>query len=182
MSLTGVVIAIGTRFARSHLGELADFMQDGWVGAVEAVDAFDPSEGVKLPTFAKHRIEGAMLDGMRRRDHLTRHHRDLVRAGEVLALEPPVSIDAEDSNGITIADTLIDLAAIHLDEGIEVRLDICDALDRLPEREAYVLRQHYFAGRSMSELSAELGVTLSRVSQLAKKGRIRLSEGLYSLA
>jgi len=44
---------------------LEDLMNAGVVGLLEAINHYDPSRNVKLMTFAKLRIEGAMLDSLR---------------------------------------------------------------------------------------------------------------------
>ena len=48
-----------------------DFFQDGFGGLSEAIMAFRCSHGVTFNTYAGHRIRGAILDGIRLRDHLT---------------------------------------------------------------------------------------------------------------
>jgi len=45
--------------------QLEDLMNAGIVGLLEAINHYDPSRGIKLMTFAKLRIEGAMLDSLR---------------------------------------------------------------------------------------------------------------------
>lgn len=45
--------------------ELDDLMESGVVGLLEAIDHYDARRQVKLMTFAKLRIEGAMLDSLR---------------------------------------------------------------------------------------------------------------------
>lgn len=45
--------------------QLEDLMNAGIVGLLEAITHYDPSRGIKLMTFAKLRIEGAMLDSLR---------------------------------------------------------------------------------------------------------------------
>jgi len=47
---------------------LEDLMNAGIVGLLEAISHYDPSRSVKLMTFAKLRIEGAMLDSLRELD------------------------------------------------------------------------------------------------------------------
>ncbi|HKV39654.1 MAG TPA: FliA/WhiG family RNA polymerase sigma factor [Blastocatellia bacterium] len=44
---------------------LEDLMSAGVVGLLEAINHYDPNRNVKLMTFAKLRIEGAMLDSLR---------------------------------------------------------------------------------------------------------------------
>lgn len=46
--------------------ELADLMQVGMLGLINAVDNFDESHGASFETYARIRIRGAMLDEVRR--------------------------------------------------------------------------------------------------------------------
>ena len=52
--------------------DLADPIGYGMIGLLKAVDRFDPSRGYLLKTYAEHRIRGAILDGLRRMDWLSR--------------------------------------------------------------------------------------------------------------
>lgn len=52
--------------------DLDDLIQAGVVGLIEALDRYDPSSGYALATFASQRINGAMVDDLRRRDWLPR--------------------------------------------------------------------------------------------------------------
>jgi RNA polymerase sigma factor for flagellar operon FliA len=49
-----------------------DLMSLGFVGLVEAARRFNPSRRASFRTFAKHRIQGAILDGLRSADHVSR--------------------------------------------------------------------------------------------------------------
>ena len=67
---------------RKHLPaqvELAELTANGIVGLVDAVAKFDPSKGVKLETYARYRVRGAILDGLRSADPITR---DMRRKGK----------------------------------------------------------------------------------------------------
>ena len=52
--------------------EVDDLTGNGILGLLDAVDKFDPSKGVKLETYARHRVRGAILDGLRRADTASR--------------------------------------------------------------------------------------------------------------
>ena len=52
-----------------------DLWSAGALGLLEAVRRFDAERGVTFETFAEHRIRGAMLDELRRMDHLPRRLR-----------------------------------------------------------------------------------------------------------
>ncbi|MGD0227784.1 MAG: sigma-70 family RNA polymerase sigma factor [Terriglobia bacterium] len=60
---------------RKHLPahiEVDELAANGVLGLVDAVAKFDPSKGVKLETYARHRVRGAILDGLRRADAASR--------------------------------------------------------------------------------------------------------------
>ena len=54
----------------------------GALGLIDAVDRYDPNRGVRFPTFAVHRIRGAIYDGMRASDWVPRSVRRKARAIE----------------------------------------------------------------------------------------------------
>jgi RNA polymerase sigma factor FliA len=68
-----VVGRIGIRTAT--LGE-EDLLGQALVGLLEAVDRFDPEQGVKFETFAYYRIRGAILDMVRKMDLLPQSARE----------------------------------------------------------------------------------------------------------
>ena len=52
--------------------ELDDLFSDGVLGLVDAVTKFDTSKRVRLETYARHRIRGSILDGLRAADPASR--------------------------------------------------------------------------------------------------------------
>src|SRR5208282_3984939 len=48
----------------SHV-QLDDLVQAGILGLIEAIHKYDPSKNVELKTYAKYRIQGAILDNLR---------------------------------------------------------------------------------------------------------------------
>lgn len=55
--------------------EADDLIGAGVIGLHNAALNFDPSKGFKFSTFANLRIKGALLDELRKQDHLTRNQR-----------------------------------------------------------------------------------------------------------
>src|SRR5262249_2847094 len=69
--------------ARAGMPELADELWSaGAMGLLDAARRFAPGREVRFETFAEHRIRGAMLDELRRLDHLPRRLRARVKGGE----------------------------------------------------------------------------------------------------
>ncbi len=61
-----------------------DLTQVGWLGLVDAAQTFDPARGFAFPTLALRRARGAMLDELRRLDHVPRLDRQRSRAAEAV--------------------------------------------------------------------------------------------------
>lgn len=61
------MMAATTYARRTHNDiEFAEYMQLASVGLIEAVDRFDPAQGVQFKTFASKRVHGAVLNGLTR--------------------------------------------------------------------------------------------------------------------
>lgn len=52
--------------------EFDELRQSGFIGLMDAITAFDTSRGVKFEAFAKSRIDGAIIDGLRSMDFAPR--------------------------------------------------------------------------------------------------------------
>jgi len=83
---------------------LDDLVQAGILGLIEALHKYDPSKNVELKTYAKHRIQGAILDSLRDLDWsprpLRRRARQLEAAHQRLrarlgrpATEPELAVE-----------------------------------------------------------------------------------------
>ena len=62
--------------------QMDDLIQVGMIGLNDALSRFDASQGVAFEAYATRRICGAMLDELRRTDHLSRGDRQQQRAIE----------------------------------------------------------------------------------------------------
>lgn len=61
---------------------LEDLVSLGALGLLEAFDRFDPSRGIRFTTFAEYRIRGAIYDGLREADVVSRRRRQGAKAVE----------------------------------------------------------------------------------------------------
>ncbi|MDH5588455.1 MAG: FliA/WhiG family RNA polymerase sigma factor [Gemmatimonadota bacterium] len=89
--------------------EFDDLVSAGTIGLMNAIDNFDTSRGLAFSTFAAPRIRGAILDDLRRRDHvprsIRRKQRDISRAREALTTElrrEPSDEEMADEMGIGV--------------------------------------------------------------------------------
>lgn len=70
---------------REHLPahvDVEDLIGAGSIGLIDAVRKFDPRKHVKLESYARHRIRGAILDSLRSLDSASRDMRKKVRKAE----------------------------------------------------------------------------------------------------
>ena len=86
------VESLARRVASSmpHSIELADLVQDGMLGLIDAAYRYDEARGIKFETFAERRVRGAMIDALRRDAWprgVRRQRRELEAAREELRRE-----------------------------------------------------------------------------------------------
>ena len=108
--------------------EFDDLVSAGTVGLIKAIENFDPSRGLAFSTFAAPRIRGAILDDLRRWDHvprsIRRKQRQIASARESLRGE----LDREPSPQETADELGIDVEKFwrwqsDTQEAIQVSLD-----------------------------------------------------------
>lgn len=98
----------------------------------------------------------------------------------VFGLEMVVSEVEGDDEDVLLKGTLPDPGHGPDEELVnrEMHAYLRDAVDVLPERHRTVIRGYFFEGRSSEELAGELGVTVSRVSQLRTEAFAMIREGI----
>ncbi len=189
-----LVTRVARRIAmRTGISSLADDLWSaGALGLLEAAHRFDAGRAARFESFAEHRIRGAMLDELRRLDHLPRRLRDRTddiakvrqRLHHELKREPEpseIALAAE----ITVEELgeLDGLVAQPLD-ALELPLPhhgpspeesatntrasakLVAAIAALPERLQLLLGLHYEEGLTYREIAKLLGVSEPRVCQL----------------
>jgi RNA polymerase sigma factor for flagellar operon FliA len=91
MQHIGLVHHVARQLANhlSTAAELDELVSAGALGLIQAVDSFDRDRGLSFSTYAVPRIRGAILDELRKQDHVPRNvrrrTRDVSRAREALA-------------------------------------------------------------------------------------------------
>ena len=195
------------RLAARTAGAVAaeDLWSAGALGLVDAARRFDPARDVRFETFAEHRIKGAMLDELRRMDHLPRRLRDRadeaertrVRLAQTLHREP-LPEEVAEAMDATIEElenvTAAVLPHVELLEGLESPERLADerlergqlarrlaaAVGQLTQRLQVLLSLHYVEGFTYREIAKMLEVSEPRVCQLhaeaVEKLRAALSE------
>lgn len=106
---------VARKLARSLADEadLDELVSAGTMGLMSAAESFDPSRGLAFSTFAVPRIRGAILDELRRQDHVPRSVRRKTREmGQ--ARERLMRTLGREPSSVELADALgVDLDTIH---------------------------------------------------------------------
>ncbi|MGW5052198.1 FliA/WhiG family RNA polymerase sigma factor [Actinokineospora sp. NPDC004072] len=91
--------------------DVADLIQSGIFGLVDAIEKFEPERGLKFETYAMQRIRGAILDDLRAQDWVPRtvrgRAREIERAMERLGgklQRTPTDAELADELGLTLAE------------------------------------------------------------------------------
>lgn len=167
--------------------ELNDMEQFAYEGLLLAIDRFDPLRGIPFGAFARRRIIGSIVDGAARMNEIDAQYsyRRRVEAERLrsIAMESdrtdPLGALAELAAGLAIGLILEGTGLIEPEDGADRRpnayeslawrglqTQLVEEIDRLPEREAAIIRQHYGNGVSFARIAQMLGLSKGRVSQL----------------
>lgn len=173
ISLMPVVLSI----ARKMHHQVPDFPYDdlvseGWIGAIQAVERYDPAQGASLATFGANRVRGQMMDHIRSYSWLSRRDYGRVKKGTARfclhSLDEPVMRGGTDDE-VSLADLLPD------DEDTVARmidvLAIRTVITQLPEKHRFVLVAYYYDDLTLAQIAKRAGVTVSRISQRLKAAR-----------
>lgn len=182
-----------------------DLWSAGALGLLDATRRFDGSRDVRFETFVEHRIRGAMLDELRRLDHLPRRLRaelDRLQRGRKdlatrLGREPD---DAEVASALDLPleqlgelDALLQpvvpieeaelppSAELHPDDHIDraqLSRRLAEAIAALPERQQLVVSLRYVEGLSNKEVAGMLDVSEPRICQIHGEAMKRLRAAL----
>jgi RNA polymerase sigma factor FliA len=110
--------------------DMADLIQSGIFGLVDAIEKFEPNRGLKFETYAMQRIRGAILDDLRAQDWVPRsvrgRAREVERALERLGARlrrTPSDAEVADELGLSVGE----LREVYL----QLQLTSVVALDEL---------------------------------------------------
>lgn len=198
--------------AKSRYLSRDDLSSVGSIALIQCAEAYDASRGVPFTAYARIRINGAMVDEMRRQDWAPKASRrkmkNVEETSDILSVElgrTPTVDEIAGALGIepgeakaTMADSartvssLDDIIAYtlpatgHTPEeaalDAEANLHLRTAVAALPERMRYVVEQVYLEDRPVKEVADELGCSHAAVSQHRSEGVRMLRDAMALLS
>lgn len=183
----------------SHELEFGDYLQFGFVGLLESIDRFDPAVGVKFETFAGHRINGAILNGVESLSEVQRQtavRRRVMKErtaslAEGASREPISALErlAEVAIGLALGFALEDAgmytgstegaAPDNAYSRLELRQlseRLAESVATLPEQQRIVIHRHYFQQVPFDEIATAMELTKSRVSQIHRAALMQMRD------
>jgi len=181
-----------------------DLWSAGAVGLIEAAHRYEGDRGASFETFVEHRVRGAMLDELRRMDHLPRRLRNQTsdvaerrrQLGTRLGREPLADELAKDC-GLTveelaemetlaephvslewIANGALEATAEDAVGRAQIQRALTGAIAGLPERLQMMLGLIYSEDLSYAEVAQLLEVSKPRICQLHADAVALLREAL----
>ena len=163
-----------------------DILSAAWVGAIYAVDRFDPARHVRLEAYAKWRIQGAIGDYLRSLDPLSRDHRaEINRSGDeppiTFSIDQPVVTHSHHNEDLDSCNCIYDprpgpeseLLQRDAERSRARTLKLIFSKAQLKPRNASMLRR-YIAGEKLKAIAESVGVNESRASQICAQALRKL--------
>lgn len=148
--------------------EINELINDGVLGLYTALERYDPSRHVGFSTYAGHRIRGAMLDGLRRRDPLPRALRRAHKTSEGGGIQ----FHDLDEALMVPADEDASPETLVLDN--DLRRRVWCGLEALPPRDRQILELRMVRGWPLRAVAQQLSLSITRVAEIQTRGLERL--------
>jgi RNA polymerase sigma factor FliA len=184
--------------------EFDEYLQMARVALIECVDRYEANGVATFRTYAGHRINGAILSGLeamtdRARQSALKRRTEQERAQSLRIDGGGPRSDtfgklASLAVGLAIGFMLDDVGAFRDEDGAyadnaysalaerQMHRRLRQLAEQLPDREAFIVRSHYFNEVPFEQLATEMRLTKGRVSQLHKRAIETLHAGLRAEA
>lgn len=133
-----------------------DLVQEGWVSAYSALRSHTADAGSSLQSWI-----------------ITSVKRDMVR---YLEKEDCGGAQHDDIDELVDVDDVDELIDYEVTERVQARADLSKLVDKLPERDANVVKMYYFQNYSEQDIARRLGVSRSMVSKIRNRAVAKIQQ------
>lgn len=190
--------------------EFDELVSYGRLGLLEAAERFDYKLGVSFKTFAYYRIRGAMYDGLRKMEVITRRKDPRLKfeeaatqlmasessRGSMDARKPTLKEEIQELRGVISSlvpiyflagDAMDQLNRPQKGQSAEERAifsqekdQVRTALGRLSKNERALIQYYYYQDMTLEEAATKLGLSKSWASRMHAKAISKLKDFLQS--
>ena len=93
--LKGIVSRVYAKLPKTV--DIMDLENYAYIGLIDAIKKFDLNRNIKFETYATYRIKGAIIDGVRKQDWLSRSQRSKVKKNYENQFEDPLDNNSPDN-------------------------------------------------------------------------------------
>ena len=167
-NVKGVLYKLSKRYYDAYSEDLSsygitlwDIRQQAYNAFLKAIEGYSEDKGYKFITYLKYPFKNAV------RAMLTK---DLLnRADSLNAIIPSDGEDTEQGELVPDEHALDFVEQVEREEEKAlVKSAIHKAIDKLPKREAEVIREHFISGKTYADIAADKEISTERVRQLEK--------------
>lgn len=188
--------------------ELDDLVQSGYIGLIESLQRYVPTDKAKFETYATMRIKGNILDDLRKNDYLNQEDRTLYKKieeatntllekgdkpqAEVIANKCGISLEEYFSvlnknyiHNFVSYEESSDYLEISNNDNVEEKVKnkemmklISKEIKNLPEKEQIIMQLIYIEDLDAKEVAYVMKITPARVSQLHSKALQQIKNNL----
>lgn len=171
--------------------EISDLENYGFIGLMDAINKFDIDRDIKFETYANFRIRGAIIDGIRKIDWLSRTLRTKTKKSS--SDKDEYSLSSLDDPGLNLDNEFKESSEKQNDmrfnffvsdfvDDVNRRVMLFEALKMLKEDERKIIILRYFRYKTFKEISKYFDLTDSMISKIHKKAirklRIIINPGI----
>lgn len=177
-----VALSIARQFSKSWKWLQDDLESAALLALVECARVYDPSYNVKFSTFAKHRINGALINFRKKfvQAHFRKYTSDPDAIRQWFSVKPSSNLSQSE---------VMDLEMKSGDEsvredgspGFEIRDEIEALIRTLPIVHQAVMTEVYLNHRSLKQTSIQIGYSISRVFAIHREAIQILRENAGSM-
>lgn len=165
----GLAESQSRRYAHKYPVPVGELLSDCYLGLIRAVELFDPAKKVKFQTWAIFKMHGAVMDGLRDRDHLSRVDRKRNPGFQVVQVPDTHPHQKR-------RDALFDVEFTGQNPSDEIdAADLREAVSRGTSKKERTIVRMAVDGRTNLEMARKIGVCESYVCLMRKRLRDRLT-------
>jgi len=157
--------------------ELEDMKQEGMIEMLHKIKSFEPERGLVLATFLSPRILGTFKDYIKKEMNRERKQTEIVK--QLKLEEEGYSVKTYEPCVLKLKNLKI-TKKLTKDLDIDIRdidnQNIFGTLDKLSDREKYIIINYYLLNRKTKDIAIELGYSLAWVSSIKTKGIKKLKQ------